>query len=54
MLKGLGIRKAVFEPQFTCPNGNMFTERLKKRLTYQGHQGWYGALAEAFGGTMSV
>lgn len=36
LLRELGIREAVFEPQFTGPDTTVFTEELKERLIQQG------------------
>lgn len=45
LLRELGIRKTVFEPQFTGPERTVFTDKLEKMLTQQEPQGCYRALA---------
>lgn len=44
-MRELGIRKTVFEPQFTGPERTVFTDKLEKMLTQQEPQGCYRALA---------
>ena len=44
LLRELGMRRAIYDAQFSESDRPAFTRDLKKILTQQGPQYWYGAL----------